>query len=263
MTFKNKSFLLGISFTAFAHLLTAQTYCLKYDMSKQGNYIDVKISMVATRMPFHLGASNLQFKYSKAALTNPIILHNTLTNNRLYENITLTQPHPPTFAKTNHGLISYNFEYKGVITQGLSIEASEKGTEIAVIRFDIKDATLIPNFQTYDNGSKGTIVYNDDTHNPLLIQPTPNCPNYNAFHSEKEPTLKGYPNLMQVSNAHFTLEVPDFENEHRQTYQIRTILGKQVLSGKTAAQMEINVSHLVAGTYFVKVGSEQLKFVIQ
>lgn len=263
MTFKNKSFLLGISFIVYAQALIAQTYCLKYDITIVGNAIEVKLSMVANGTMFNLGAGNVQFKYNKAALMNPVLKRNALTTNALYDGMTLTQPHPPTFAKTNDGLISFNFDYKGVSGNGLPISLLDAGTELAVIRFDLKDTKLAPNIRPYDNGTKGTVIYNDDTHNPLLIQTTGNCPNYNPLNSEKEVKIKGYPSLMLRSNAFFTLEVPDFESANRQDYQIVTVLGKQVMSGKTAAQIELHVSHLAAGAYFVKVGTEQIKFVIQ
>jgi hypothetical protein len=44
-------------------------------------------------------------------------------------------------------------------------------------------------------------------------------------------------------------------------FQILNLLGQQVLSGKTAAQ--VDVSALLQGTYFLKAGAEQVKFIKQ
>ena len=63
--------------------------------------------------------------------------------------------------------------------------------------------------------------------------------------------LKTYPN--PVSN---TLTI---ETEVKGDFQILNLLGQQVLSGKTASQ--IDVSALPQGTYFLKISTEQVKFI--
>lgn len=65
--------------------------------------------------------------------------------------------------------------------------------------------------------------------------------------------LKAYPS---VSTGLLTLETSETG-----VYQIFNLLGKQVLYGKTMQQ--IDVSALPQGTYVIKVGLEQAKFVKQ
>jgi Secretion system C-terminal sorting domain len=65
--------------------------------------------------------------------------------------------------------------------------------------------------------------------------------------------LKAYPN--PVSN------VLTVETDNAGTFEIVNILGQQVITGKAAQR--INVSELVQGTYILKVGTEQVKFVKQ
>jgi hypothetical protein len=66
--------------------------------------------------------------------------------------------------------------------------------------------------------------------------------------------LKAYPN--PVSN---TLTI---ETDLSGNFQILNLLGQQVLTGKTTAQ-RIDVSALPQGSYVLKVGAEQVKFVKQ
>jgi Secretion system C-terminal sorting domain len=65
--------------------------------------------------------------------------------------------------------------------------------------------------------------------------------------------LKAYPN--PVSN------VLTVETDNAGSFEIVNILGQQVITGKAAQR--INVSELVQGTYILKVGTEQVKFVKQ
>jgi hypothetical protein len=51
------------------------------------------------------------------------------------------------------------------------------------------------------------------------------------------------------------------ENTEGGDFQIYNLLGQQVLNGKAAQR--INVSALPQGTYFLKVGVEQVKFIKQ
>jgi hypothetical protein len=66
-------------------------------------------------------------------------------------------------------------------------------------------------------------------------------------------TLKVYPN--PVSN------VLTVETNNRGDFHIFNLLGQQVISGKSAAQ--IDVSPLPQGNYFFKIGTEQVKFIKQ
>lgn len=68
--------------------------------------------------------------------------------------------------------------------------------------------------------------------------------------------LKVYPTL--VSNGILTI---DTEGGQLQDFSITNLLGQQVLAGKTTQQ--INVSRLSQGTYVLKVGAEQVKFIKQ
>jgi hypothetical protein len=92
---KNKIPLLNISFVVFAQVLITQTYCLKYDVTNNGNTVDVKISMTANGQAFNLGSSNVQFQYNTEVLTKPVLLQSSLLNHPAYEGTTLTQPHLP------------------------------------------------------------------------------------------------------------------------------------------------------------------------
>jgi hypothetical protein len=73
--------------------------------------------------------------------------------------------------------------------------------------------------------------------------------------------LNVYPN--PVSNT-LTIET-DFDiarNEANRDYQIINLLGQTVLRG-TASTQNIDVSVLPQGSYVLKVGSEQVKFIKQ
>jgi hypothetical protein len=73
----------------------------------------------------------------------------------------------------------------------------------------------------------------------------------------KGKALAIYPN--PVSN---TLTVDNTEDDEEVgNFQILNLLGQQVLTGKTAAQ--VDVSALPQGTYLLKVGAEQAKFLKQ
>jgi Concanavalin A-like lectin/glucanases superfamily/Secretion system C-terminal sorting domain len=67
--------------------------------------------------------------------------------------------------------------------------------------------------------------------------------------------LAVYPNPV---SHHLTL---DIESNDATDYQILNLLGKQVLYGKTMQQIDVSV--LPQGAYFLKVGTEQVKFVKQ
>jgi Secretion system C-terminal sorting domain len=65
--------------------------------------------------------------------------------------------------------------------------------------------------------------------------------------------LKAYPN--PVSN------VLTVETDNAGAFEIHNILGQTVISGKAAQR--IDVAELVQGTYILKVGTEQVKFIKQ
>jgi hypothetical protein len=67
--------------------------------------------------------------------------------------------------------------------------------------------------------------------------------------------LKVYPTL--VTNNVLTV---DTEGETRD-FSVINLLGQQVLTGTTAAQIDVSV--LSKGTYLIKVGTEVAKFVKQ
>ncbi len=70
--------------------------------------------------------------------------------------------------------------------------------------------------------------------------------------------LKVYPTI--VSNGFFNVEtLSSNENTEGSVYGIYNLLGQQVLKGQ--ATQQIDVSALRAGTYVIKVGTEQAKFV--
>jgi hypothetical protein len=72
-----------------------------------------------------------------------------------------------------------------------------------------------------------------------------------------------YPNpVSSLLNVVYTVEErnPDAFGKGS-SFQILNLLGQQVLTGKTAAQ--VDVSALPQGTYVLKVGAEQAKFLKQ
>lgn len=354
MTIKYKSLILLSVLTIIGITLTAQTYCLKYTLTKSSNTAEFTVSLMASGSIFRLGASNLQFKYNSAALSNPTLVSHNLNEAGVYNGITLTQPKPPSFANTSDALVSLNFDFTGTTGTGLPI--SLLGTDIAVLRFQIVDGSQSPNLRSYDNGSAGTIVYNDNATNPLLLTSTGNCAIYNTLiptlnvkayqtpSSDKQTVtidwtttyekpnnyfmiersingrpftaiggyifatkantysfidvnpLKGlnyyrvrqidvgsiesmstvvdvllekgskinvYPTLLTDYNDYITLDVPLNTDLQQQDFHILNALGKEVMNGKTAERKDINVAHLLSGTYIVKVGEEQVKFVKQ
>ena len=78
--------------------------------------------------------------------------------------------------------------------------------------------------------------------------------------SSKGKGLSLYPNPV---SSHLTIENTDLSSGTYEggTFQILNLLGQQVLTGKTAQQLD--VSALPQGTYILKVGTEQAKFIKQ
>ncbi len=354
MIIKYKTLILIGVLTILGFTLIGQTYCLKYTLIKSSNTAEFTVSLRASGSSFRLGASNLQFLFNSAALANPTLVSHTLNEAGVYNGITLTQPKLPSLAHTSDAMVSFNFDFTG--TTGTGIPISIIGTDIAVLRFQIVDGSQSPNLRPYENGSAGTIVYNDNASNPVLLTSTGNCAIYNtliptlsvkAYSTgasdkqtvtidwtttyekdnnyfmiersingrpftaiggyifatkanrysfvdinplkalnryrirqidvggpesvsnvvdvllEKGSKINVYPSLLTNYNDFITLDVPENTDVKQQNFHILNALGTEVMTGKTAQRIDINVSHLVSGTYLVKVGEEQVKFVKQ
>jgi hypothetical protein len=353
--FKKYTSVLLLCFLAIlTQALTAQTYCLRYNLAKSNNSTaEFTVSLKATGTTFGLGASNLQFKYNLKALSNPTIVSSALDKAGVYNGISLTQPQPLNLDNTNDGLLSINFDYSGNTGTGLPIGLI--GTDIAILRFQIKDSSLTPNFRTYEDGTAGTVVYNDNVTAPTLVTSTGTCEGYNtripivnvkafstpigAFISiydrpsvtinwttsfektgsyfiiersfsgqpftpigsyllatytfidlnplkgtnryrvkqvdasgiesssrevevtlEKDASISVYPSVITELNGFLTLDVPRSSELNRQEYHVFNSTGRELLMGKTAERLDINVGQLPNGTYLLKVGDDQVKF---
>ncbi len=251
--------ILSIAVLGLALNANAQNYCLKYISTQNDNGLEVSVRMIATDKAFKLGSGNVQFTYNMAALQNPTILRNNLSANPAYKGVTFTEPNAPSLAKTTEGLASLNFYYGADAGQGITV-STEGGVELAVLRFDWKNPTLTPNIRAYEKGTKGTVVYNDDRDQPILLTLSNGC---EIGNNTKTTQIRVYPTLLAVKNAQLTLEVPNYDEEGKQDFQILTMAGQQVQNGKTAIKQNINVSQLAAGAYILRVGKEQIKFVLQ
>jgi hypothetical protein len=251
---KTRLLLFLMLFGCLANRLTAQTYCLTYRVARVGGALEVTLGLKASDVAFKLGASNLQFKYKSAVVGNPVLVSNALSATGKYNGITLTTPTPLSFAGTGDSLVSFNFNFTGTFGAGFPISLA--GTEVAVIRFQIKSG-LSPLFRPYDHGSAGTIVYNDDPNTPMLLQTAGSCPIYDVLLPTESPlesrVLKVFPNPVQ--------SVLNLETVENQSFQIINLVGQVVLRGK--AQSQIDVSMLPIGSYILKVGAAQTPFIKQ
>ena len=72
-------------------------------------------------------------------------------------------------------------------------------------------------------------------------------------HTPNDNRLKVYPNPVS--------DVLIIETTEARDYQILNLLGQQILVGKTTQRIDVSV--LPQGTYFLKIGAEQVKFVKQ
>lgn len=250
---------LSIAMVGLALNATAQNYCLKYISTQNDNGLEVSIRMVAQDKAFKLGSGNVQFTYNMAALQQPAILRNNLSANPAYKGVTFTEPQAPSLAKTSEGLVSLNFYYGANAGQGIPVP-TEGGVELALLRFEWKNQTLTPNLRVYEKGTKGTVVYNDDRDQPILLTLSNVCQVPNTTQTTQ---IRVYPTLLAVKDAQLTLEVPNFEAEGKQDFEIFTLTGQRVQVGKTAPKQNINVAHLAAGAYILRVGIEQIKFILQ
>jgi hypothetical protein len=171
--FKHIAFLASLLF--LTKVSNAQTYCLTYAvaMAIDGQTIDVTLGMVASGATFKLGSSNLQVKYKTSCVSSPTLISNTLAATNGYTGIAITQDTPGDLNAAGDGLVSFNCDFRG--NSNNSLQISMTGTTIAVIRFRIINCGLSPNFRPYDNGTSGTIVYDDNTN---FLETTGNCSTY-------------------------------------------------------------------------------------
>lgn len=171
-------YLIVLCLCAYTVIASSQTYCLRLTPTRVGNSLDVAMNLVALDVPFRLGTSNLQFKYSSNVLRSPVLLSENLSSTGRYNGISVTTPTPISFTGTADELVSLNFNFSGATNQGLVINTGE-GTNIGVIRFRISSLSLSlksPNLRPYDNGTTGTIVYNDNTNLPVWLTMGNACP---------------------------------------------------------------------------------------
>lgn len=151
------------------------TFCLTYGVTITPTTMDVTLGIRADGSAFKLGTSNLQFRYKKAAIGTPTLVSNALAATGRYRGITVTQPTPPSFNAVGDALVSFNLDFTGIAGQGLEIATT--GTNVAVIRFQILDAGISPNLRPYDNGTSGTVIFEDDQ--STFVETTGGCPTYN------------------------------------------------------------------------------------
>ncbi len=348
MTIKYKSFVLFGLLTILGQTLTAQTYCMKYALVNNGSNVDVTVSLIASSSAFKLGSGNLQFKYKTAVLSTPTLVSNMLTATGNYNGLTVTEPTLFGSGESGDALVSFNYNFASGTGNGYPVSTSGAGTNIAVIRFHIVDGSLSPNIQPYDNGSMGTVVFDDNTLEPNLLSTAGDCPVYNVvlsvewlnikayrtpksedktvtidwetaseknnshfiiersvngqtfetigttkaankankysfidvkptnalnYYRIKQIDLDGTENVSKIESVSFksssklrvypsvTLDFLNVETEDKSDYSVVNTVGQQMLNGKTAKQ--IDMSSLAPGTYVLKIGEEQAKFVKQ
>jgi hypothetical protein len=150
----------------------AQNYCLRYDIIKNTQTVDVRVSLVAEGKAFKLGAGNVQLQFNGNALNTPQILSSSLPTT--YKNVNITQPVPVALKGSTDKIASLNFNYVGETGQGLTIAPT--GTQIAVLRFKKGKENDIPTLRAYNNSTVGSIVYNDNTDSPELMTSLKTCP---------------------------------------------------------------------------------------
>lgn len=163
--------------TKSVHVNDNATYCLKYTPRRVGNTVEFTIAMIGSGSALRLGTANIQIKYNTTALGSPTLISEVLTATGNYSGVTLTQPSPLNLG-ANEAIISLNTNFTGTTGQGLPIATNESGTAIAVVRFQLLDATASPNLQSYINNDIGSVIYNDNTSSPYMVQNTGSCANY-------------------------------------------------------------------------------------
>ncbi len=240
-------------FALFIHNLAAQTYCLTFRLERVGGGMaQLTLGIAANGSPFKLGASNLQFRYKHGVLGSPRLVSNALTATGRYNGITITTPSPQILAGTGDSLVSFNFNYTGLTGAGFAVPLA--GVDIAVIEFRIKSG-LSPFIRNFENGNAGTVVYNDDIINPLLIPTTNTCLPYDVILNTNNPDMtprpKVYPNPAQ--------NMLIIENADNQDFEILNSLGQILLQGNYIAPLDI--THLAKGYYLLKVKNIYTKFI--
>ena len=146
-----------------------------------------------------------------------------------------------------------------VLTWQTASEVSNRGFEVERLVTDKVWQTLT---FVKSKGAKGTYTFTDNTPLSTSYYRLKQVDNDGKFEYSKvisiAQTSKGkglsvYPNpVSNILNLNYT-EGSDF--------QILNLLGQQVLTGKTAQRLD--VSALPQGTYVLKVGAEQVKFIKQ
>lgn len=156
----------------------SSSYCLKFVPHRVGNTVEMTVRMIGSGSPLRLGDANLQIKYNSAALGSPTLVSEVFTANGHYSGISVTEPAVLDLAP-NEAVTSINSSFTGTTGQGLAISNDPEGTLIAVIRFQVLDAAIAPNLQSYINDDIGSILFNDNTTNPALVPSTGGCTGYN------------------------------------------------------------------------------------
>ena len=148
-----------------------------------------------------------------------------------------------------------------VLTWQTASEVNNKGFEIERLNGNewqnigfVKGNNKASNYQFLDNAPLSTSYYrlrqldNDGKFDYSKV--------ISIAQSGKGKGLSLYPNPV---SSHLTIE-----NTEGETFQILNLLGQQVLTGKTpSGGRGLDVSALPQGTYVLKVGAEQVKFVKQ
>ena len=153
-----------------------------------------------------------------------------------------------------------------VLTWQTANEMNNKGFEVERLVTDKVWQTLT---FVKSKGAKGTYTFTDNTPLSTSYYHLKQLDNDGKFAYSKvisiAQTSKGkglsvYPNPV---SSHLTIEnTPDASGQvEGSDFQILNLLGQQVLTGKTAQRLD--VSALPQGTYILKVGAEQVKFIKQ
>jgi hypothetical protein len=157
-------------------------------------------------------------------------------------------------------------DFKGTPSVSSNILTWQTASEVSNRGFEVERLVTDKVWQTLtfvkSKGAKGTYTFTDNTPLSTSYYRLKQVDNDGKFEYSKvisiAQTSKGkglsvYPNPV---SSHLTIE-----NTEGETFQILNLLGQQVLSGKTTQQ--IDVSRLPQGTYILKVGAEQVKFIKQ
>ncbi len=148
------SFIFCLLLWTFGQSISAQNYCLSYEIIAKTPNVVLKVS-IAGSTSFNLGEANLVFNYNNSAMYPAGLSSNTLTS--AYSAPAVTDP--------ANGVTSIHFDFTGTSGQGLPISTSP--TEIARVVFPIRNAALKTGFS---GNSTYCIVYNDvNTTTPLTI----------------------------------------------------------------------------------------------